>query len=458
MALENLVKEQSLRQKVMVVLALAVPAMIENILQTVVGFVDTLFVAQLGLTEVTAVGIANAIIAVYIAIFMAIGIGTSSLIAQNIGAGNIAGAKRVAKQSTIISCITGILFGSLTFFFAELLLSIMGAEPNVMKEGVTYLRIVGVPSIFIALMFIFGSILRASGDTKTPMKVSLWINILHVGLDFLLIFGIGSFAGWGVAGAAWATVIVRIIGTGLLFYYVQHSSVSFSWSRQNQGESMMTSILKLSTPAAAERLFMRVGQVLYFSLIVHIGTETYAAHTIAGNIETFSYMPGYGLAIAATTLVGQCIGSKKYQEAYVYGLLTTGIGVLFMSVIGVFMFILAPWLASWFTSEASAIKMVTIALRIDAFAQPALAVGLILTGALQGAGDTKTPMYSTAVGMWVVRIIGIYVLGIKLEMGIAGVWLAIALDIFVRAIFLFWKYHNLFQKFNHSISGKKVSK
>lgn len=116
MALENLVKEQSLKQKVMVVLALAVPAMIENILQTVVGFVDTLFVAQLGLTEVTAVGIANAIIAVYIAIFMAIGIGTSSLIAQNIGAGNIAGAKRVAKQSTIISCITGILFGSLTFF------------------------------------------------------------------------------------------------------------------------------------------------------------------------------------------------------------------------------------------------------------------------------------------------------------------------------------------------------
>src|SRR5699024_2330468 len=133
---------------------------------------------------------------------------------------------------------------------------------------------------------------------------------------------------------------------------------------------------------AIERLIMRFGQVLYFGLIVRIGTDTFAAHTIAGNIEMFSYMPGYGLAIAATTLVGQSIGAKQHKDAYKYGMLTTGIGVVIMSIGGVLLFFLSPWMATWFTNDESAIDMVVTALRIDAFAQPALAVGLILAGAL----------------------------------------------------------------------------
>ncbi len=185
---------------------------------------------------------------------------------------------------------------------------------------------------------------------------------------------------------------------------------------------------------------MRLGQVLYFGLIVRIGTETYAAHTIAGNIETFSYMPGYGLAVAATTLVGQSIGAKLEKEAYKYGMLTTGIAVGFMSFVGIILFCFSPWFATWFTTDKNAIDMVTTALRIDAFAQPALAVGLVLAGALQGAGDTKSPMYSTAIGMWVIRVIGVYVLGIQLGLGIAGVWLSIAIDLYVRAIFLFFMF------------------
>ncbi|HWO75990.1 MAG TPA: MATE family efflux transporter [Bacillus sp. (in: firmicutes)] len=417
--------------------------MIENILQTIVGFVDTLFVAKLGLNEVTAVGVANAVLAVYIAIFMAIGVGTSSLIARSIGAGDITKAKSVARQSTIISGLIGLVLGLLTLFFSEPLLRMMGAESQVLSEGVTYFQIVGVPSIFISLMFTFGSILRASGDTKTPMKVSWWINIIHIGLDYVLIFGFLGMEGMGVAGAAWATVVVRIIGTLVLFFYIKRSMVSFSLLGSSSREDSF-SILKLSTPTAIERLIMRLGQVLYFGLILKIGADTYAAHSIAGNIETFSYMPGYGLAIAATTLVGQSIGGRRFKEAYQYGMLTTGVAVIFMSFIGLLLFFLSPWFATWFTADENAIDMVVTALRIDAFAQPALAVGLVFAGALQGAGDTKSPMYSTAIGMWIFRVIGVYVLGIQMEMGIAGVWLSIAIDLYVRAIFLFFK----FKKFN----------
>ncbi|USK36595.1 MATE family efflux transporter (plasmid) [Bacillus sp. F19] len=446
MSAERLLEGCTTKEKLTTILLLAIPAMIENILQTVVGFVDTLFVARLGLVEVTAVGIANAVLAVYMAIFMAIGVGASSLIARNIGAGNMSKAKTVAKQSTILAIIIGMIFGLITLLLSESLLQLMGAESQVIAEGAVYLRIVGIPSVFISLMIILGSILRSAGDTRRPMNVALWMNALHIALDYILIFGLGSWMGWGVAGAAWATVVVRILGTFTLYYYIKKSPVSFSLFDSSDAESQYSSIINLSTPAAIERLIMRLGQVLYFGLIVYIGTETFAAHTIAGNIETFSYMPGYGLAIAATTLVGQHFGAGKLKEAYHYGILTTGIAVIFMSFIGLIMFFTAPWMATWFTADVEAIRMVTIALRIDAFAQPALAIGLVLAGALQGAGDTKSPMYSTAIGMWLIRILGIYILGIYFNMGIAGIWIAIAIDILIRAIFLTWRYQTFFRR------------
>ncbi|WP_059173206.1 MATE family efflux transporter [Bacillus sp. FJAT-27445] len=437
--MEELEERKTSKKKLRVILALALPAMIENILQTVVGFVDTLFVAKIGLTEITAVGVANAILAVYIAIFMAIGVGTSSLISRSIGAGEMGRAKSIARQATIISIVAGILFAMITLLFSDPLLRMMGATEEVLTDGRHYMQIVGLSSVFIALMVTYGSILRAAGDTKTPMKVGFWINVVHIALDYVLIFGLIGLPGFGVVGAALATVIVRILGTFALYYYIKKSSVSFMLSGGGSKEDT-ASILSLSTPAAIERLIMRLGQVLYFGLIVKIGSDTYAAHTIAGNIEMFSYMPGYGLAVAATTLVGQHIGAKRFGDAYQYGILTTGVAVVFMSLIGVLFYFLAPWFATWFTTDQNAIDMVVTALRIDAFAQPALAVGLVLAGALQGAGDTKSPMYSTAIGMWGIRVIGVYLLGIQFGMGIAGIWISIVIDLYVRGAFLFYKF------------------
>lgn len=436
------------KQKIKVILALAVPSMIENFLLTIVGFVDTLFVAKIGLNEVAAVGVTNAIMAVYIAIFMAIGIGTTSLIARNVGAGKMDEAKAIARQSTWISAILGLVFGIITLFFAEPLLRLMGAEPHVLADGVVYFRIVAVPSIFISLMTVFGSILRAAGDTRTPMKVGFWINLIHIALDYILIFGLFGWVGWGIAGAAWATVIVRMIGSIALFMYIRKSKVSFS-IRRGTSNDFTVPLLRLSGPVAVERLIMRFGQVLYFGLIVRIGTDVYAAHMIAGNIEIFSYMPGYGLAVAATTLVGQQLGANRQEDAYQYGLLTTGIAVIFMSFVGVLLFVFSPFAASWFTDQTDVIEMVTTALRIDAFAQPFLAIGLVVAGALQGAGDTKGPMYSTAIGMWLIRVVGVYVLCIHFGMGIAGVWLSIAMDLIIRAIYLAirFKQKMLFNRF-----------
>lgn len=318
---KEMTRELTTQQKISTIFTLAVPAMIGNILQTVVGFIDTLFVSQLGIIEITAVGVANAVLAIYITIFMTIGVGTSSMIARQVGAGNIVSAREIAKQATIISSVIGLLFGIITVFFAKPLLLMIGAEPKVLHDSITYFQIVAIPSIFISLMFIFGSVLRATGNTKTPMKVSLWINIIHIGLDYILIFGFFKWGGLGVAGAACATVIVRLAGTLLLYHYIQKSKLKFSLRNDASlcTEKFTIPILQLSMPVAIERLLLCVGQVLYFGLIIQIGTATSAAFTIAGKIETFSYMLGYGLAIAATTLVGQHTGSQNKKEAYQYG-------------------------------------------------------------------------------------------------------------------------------------------
>lgn len=421
------------KKKLAAILAMGIPAMFENILQTLVGFVDTLFVSKVSLDAVTAVSIANAIIAIYMAIFMAIGVGASSLIARYIGAQHLERAVQTTKQATVLALIAGLLFGIVTLIFAEPMLRVMGATDDVVTLGATYLRITGVPSIFLAVTMVLASVIRATGDTMTPLKISFVLNVLHIGLDYVLILALG----FGVAGAAYATVVIRIINAIWLYVIVQKSMLRFEW-RTSGGP--MQQLIRLSTPAAIERLIMRVGQVVYFGLIIKIGTDTYAAHMIAENIEAFTFMPGYGMAVVATTFVGACVGANRLKEAYEYGMLSTWVTVVVMSVLGVLIFFLCPWMATWFTNEPSVIAQIVIALRIDAFAQPAVAMSFVLAGALQGAGDTKTPMYTTAIGMWGLRIVGVYVLGITLNMGIAGVWLALLIDLYVRSIFLYMRF------------------
>lgn len=419
---------------------LAVPATIENILQTMVGFVDTLMIARLGLVAVTAVGVANNILAVYLAIFIALGVGTSSLISRYLGADNQKSAREIAIQSTVLATVAGLLFGLVTLLFGRQLLALMGADQGVLDEAYLFFSLVGGGSVFLSLITVFGSILRATGDTKTPMVVNTQVNLLNIALDYVLIFGPGPFPALGILGTAIGTVLARAIGCFLLWRSIQQSPVAFPLSELRKGSSYKE-LVNLSLPAAAERLVMRLGQVLYFGLIVSIGIKTYAAHSIAGNIGSFTYMPGYGLATAAAVLVGNSFGAGNKKEAYAYGKLSSLLGVGIMSVGGLILFLGAPWFATWFTGDVEALAKIVTALRIDSFNQPALAVGLILTGSLQGLGDTKSPLYSTAIGMWGVRVVGVYLLSIVLKMDIAGVWISIGIDLFIRAIFLSFKFH-----------------
>lgn len=422
------------------IVELALPATVENVLQTLVGFVDTLMIARVGLVAVTAVGIANNILAVYLAIFIALGVGASSLISRYLGAENTASAKGIAMQSTVLAMAVGLFFGLATLLFGSQLLALMGADQEVLDEAYLFFAWVGGGSVFLSLSTVFGSILRATGDTKTPMVVNTQVNLLNIALDYLLIFGPGPFPALGVLGTAIGTVVARAIGCVLLWRSVQQTSVAFTFAELGSRHAYKE-LVNLSVPAAAERLVMRLGQVLYFGMIVSIGIKTYAAHSIAGNIESFTYMPAYGLATAAAVLVGNSFGAGNRRDAYQYGKLSALLGVGVMSVGGLILFVGSPWFATWFTQDAEAIGKIVTALRIDAFSQPSLAISLILAGALQGLGDTKSPLYSTAIGMWGVRVVGVYVLSVLLKMDIAGIWISIGVDLSIRALFLAYKFH-----------------
>jgi putative MATE family efflux protein len=433
------------------ILILAIPVVIENFFQMILGFVDTLFVSKLGLIEVSAVGVTNAILAVYFAIFMAIGVSANVYVAKYTGAGQLEKVKKVTSQSIILALLTGVVFGIITMLFSKQLLMLMGVEPEVLIAANSYFRIIGIPSIFISLMFVLSSILRGTGDTKSPMKISIFINLLNILLDYVLIFGFFLIPSFGIEGAAYATLISRLVGSVLLILYIQKYKL-LEWKSANWriDKKMQKEMISLSSPAAGERLAMRLGQVLYFGIIISIGTNTFAAHQIAGNIEVFAYMIGYGFATAATILVSQNLGSKNKEKAKIYANYSLWIGTLVMTCFGAILFLGSEWFASFFTENPSVINEIKIALQIDAFIQPILAIVLILTGVYQGAENTKYPFYLTMIGMWIIRVIGVYLLGITLEMGIVGIWIAIGFDNLFRGFFLAKNFRN--QKWLNRVS------
>lgn len=433
----NLDPGSSTKDKIKIILVLALPAVIENFFQTILGFVDTYFVSKIGLAEVSAVGVTNALLAIYFALFMAIGVAANVRIANFLGAKHPEKARHIAQQSVLLAVVFGILTGIITWIFAEPLLKLMGIEENVLEAGVIYFKIVAIPSVFMSLMFVLSAILRGAGDTRAPMKASILINIVNGVLDYVLIFGFWIIPELGITGAAIATVISRVIGSLALFYYIKRSPIlSFRSDYWKPDKKHMMELVTLGGPAAGERLVMRVGQIVYFGFVVALGTNVFAAHQIAGNVEVFSYMIGYGFATAATILVGQQIGAGNIVEAKKYASLCAWIGIVLMTILGVFLFILGDWAGSIFTDDPEVIENIGTSLKVSGVFQPFLALLLILTGAFQGANNTKFPMYLTAVGMWGIRTLLVYVLGIQLGFGLLGVWIAIGIDIAFRAIVL----------------------
>lgn len=419
------------------IINLALPALAEMTLMTLVSMADMIMVGRLGPWAITAVGLSNQPMFVAMSVFMSLNVGATALVARAIGARKPEEAFKVARQALVIASVMGAVLAVLGVVFAEQILAIMGAEPDALIPGTAYLRIVSAGLMFQGATFSLGASLRGAGDTKTPMSVNMVANLVNLVGNYLLIFGHLGFPRLEVVGAAVPTLISRFVGFALIMRKVfghrgaikMSVTDSFAYDKET-----VNRIFKIGLPAALEQLVMRSGQMLFARIVSSFGTVTYAAHQVALNVEGLSFSPPQAFQTAATALTGQSLGAKKPDAAMRVGKEARLIGICMAAITGSILFFLGRYVVQLYTDDPTVIERSAYVLKIIAFAQPFMATNFVLAGALRGAGDTKWTLYITMAGIWGVRIVVAYFLALKMGMGLTGAWIAMALDMTTRAI------------------------
>lgn len=434
MAVVTRIPEQAKR-----VFHIALPAIGEAYLQNMLGVVDAFFIAKLGLIAIDAVGVTNVYSMTYIGVFTAVSAALSVFLSRAVGAKNLERGRSAIWHGFIIAFVIGLITSVISVFFAVPLLHIMGAHGSLQSTALPYFSVVLGISPLIALFTAQSAAFRAIGDTKTPLRVGLEMNILHIVFDYVLIFGIGSFHGLGITGAALAMVLARLYALIRLWSKARRiDALALHVSDLKLSAPLTWSMTKFAIPAALERLSMRLGQVVYFGLIVRMGVDVYATHNIAGTLTTFGFTIGNGFAIAATATIGQAIGSGNESDIREYRRWSYIESALSMTAVAVLLCILSPWLGLLFTHDQHVIHLLFIILAIDIFSQPFLAAVLVDTSAIQAGGNSKFPMMTTMIGIWCIRTLGVYMFAWHFQFGLPAVWISIAADNALRAGLFLW--------------------
>lgn len=426
------------------VLILAGPAVVEMLLHMAVGIIDTAMVGRLGAQALAAVGLANMIIMLSTTVLSAIGTGNTALVARFIGANKPVEAGKSAQQATYLAVLSAIFVGTILFGFGNSILNLLfsNTDAEVIALSANYVRIVALAMIFHYCLILINSALRGAGDTKTPMRITAFVNIFNIIGNFLLIFGIGPFPALGVTGAAIATALSHVIGGILAFSGLLKNKkieVSFKWPYQID-PAMIKRILRIGIPAAVEQGSMRIGQLFYTMIVASFGTVSYAAHQVALNAESLSFNPGFGFALAATTLVGQNLGSRHLIRAERSGHAAGHLAMLLMSCMGVIFFFFSKQIVYLFTPDQDVVELASACLKIIALSQPALAAQMVYAGGLRGAGDTKGILWITLSGFFAVRLGLTLIFVIVLKLELIGAWIAMSIDLYFRALLMWLRF------------------
>ena len=435
------------------ILLLAWPTIMEQILQTMVSFVDTAMVGSIGPVATAAISVNTSTIWLVNGIMNAFSIGFSVLIAKNIGSRSIDQARHMARQCIIWTAVFGLALTAVMSIIGRYLAIWLNAEPSVAVQAALYMKWIAAAYLGQFMLISCSGILRSTGDTKTPLLVNILNNLANIVLNYFLIFEtrtVTAFgrsilmpgAGMGVEGAAMATGAAAVLSAILLLCACivkpSEAQVSLRGSWRPQSGALRTS-LRLGTPVFLERITISVGQIALTAIVSSIGTAALAAHYVANTAESITYLPAYGFATAVTTLVAQSLGAGDKALARRFANVCTSFGVVTMTVTGAAMYIFAPQLVGIFSSDAEVIDMGTRCLRIEAFAEPFFALSILIFGVLRGSGDTKGPFLIGLAGMWGIRIPLAFILVRFTSLGLAGAWLAMMFDLMARGIFCFFR-------------------
>lgn len=426
------------------VLELALPAVAENLLVSMVFFADTFLIGWLRDPHaLAAVSLGGVFMHVAQSVFQALSVSATSLVAQLCGARQGERAGRVAAQAVSLALVVAVAISGLMWILAPSLLGLMGASEATTRLGTIYMRLVLLTSFAGYPMSVASGIMRGSGDTQTPMRITAIMNVWNVIAAALLIFGPGPLPGLGVAGAGLATASARLLGGALgLAALVRGRTLVrvrpeelWRWDGR-----IVSTMVRLSLPTAGEAVVRQAGSLLYMRVVSALGDVALAAHQIAVNVESLSFMPGFGISVAGTTLVGQSLGAGKGELAQKSVGRVMAFAVLIMGVVGVGFALFGPAIAALFGSTPEVVTAAGSAVRIGALEQIPLAIFMSLSGSLRGAGDMKSPMYATMAGVVLFRVPLVYLFALTFGWGLNGVWLGTALDWCGRMILLYLLY------------------
>lgn len=435
-----------------IIFTLAWPTVLEQTLQTVVQYADTAQVGAIGAHASASVGLTTTMMWLINAPMFALAMGVLSCIARYVGAGDTERARTAALQSTLIVWALGIGLGAVTLAISPFLPGWLGADTAIRHDASLYFAIVCAPMLFRASSIVFGSVLRAVGNTKTPMLVNALMNALNITLNFLLInpsrvWTIGGFsfpmwgAGWGVCGAAIATALSFMLGGTLMALAVyREPRLGLHGHKARYDATIMGQCVRVGAPIAAERVAASLGQVVFTALIARLGTISIAAHSIAITAEQAFYIPGYGMQAAAATLSGQCAGARDEKKLMQFSSTLLAIAVVLMGLLSVLLFCFPAAMMRFFTSDQQVVALGAQVLRIVAVSEPFFAVVIIMEGVFNGVGDTKIPFVFSLISMWGVRLVFTALFVMVFHLGLTAVWMCMVADNMTRFVCMTLRY------------------
>jgi putative MATE family efflux protein len=425
------------------IFAMVWPVSLENILQMLIGFVNTALVGRLGAATILAVGLSGRVSMFVWIILNMVGTGATVLIAQAVGAKDQERVRRIAQQGVLIALIMMVFICAFTYLYAPSLLGVFKATPEALPLGVTYLRILVFSMPFQALYMVMSAILRGMGNTRVPMQIAFVINVVNAGLSYVLINGLFGLPSLGFRGPAFAAIAGQMTGMIIAAWYLYSPRSGASMKitdRVSLDTKLMRRLFRIGVPSSAEMFFWQLAAIVLFRLINEFGTVAGAAYQLGLQAEGISYMPSAGFGIAATALVGRSLGAKNLPlaERYIKQIVRWGVT---LSAVATAILVLAPrFLMGILTNDQEVIVMGAQYLLIMGFSQIPQQISMTVGGSLRGAGDTVTAMVAAGIGIWGCRIPLAFLLSKNTGLGITGVWWAINIDQWARVVIVLWRY------------------
>ena len=429
---------------------LSLPVIFTNLLLTMPNIADVLMVGRLGPIEIAAVGIGNSVRLLVLVVILSVATGAMSLTAQAKGARDPKRLSFVVRQTLSLLTLGSLVMGVLGWLSSEPMLRFLnsGGDPQVVVLGSGYLRILFLGTVFLAGNFTVSNLMQGAGDTVTPLYISIVVNVLNVLFNALFIFGLGPMPELGVQGAAVGTLMARALGmaAGIALFYSGRNVIRLLPGSYRPHLGMFRDILAIGIPSGLQGLVRNTSGLLVIRIVTSTsaGSLGAAALAIGLQIESLAFMPGLAVNIAATSLVGRSLGAWQVADARRQGNSAIALGVAVMTVIGIPLIAFAPQLILLFDPSANptVVSAGTSYLRIFSLSLPALAVAMVVNGALRGAADTLPGLFGNLLGRWITVLPLAWLLALVLDFGVEGVWWAIVAGTVVTAGYVLWRWRS----------------